>query len=421
MLCGTGRRVINPEVGHHLAGYGPFYANTGVHDDIVVTALLLDDGQTQAVLLAYDLIGIRLPLNLRIRQEVAVALGLTADQVFLHTTHVHSGPETRDLFLEEGPIEAFIPAYADRLVEWSVAAARDAKANLEPCTLHYNYTQAAENMNRRYLFPDRRWMYIPDNKQLAGLSDQFVDRELGIIAFRREGGHNSYKAVLTNYTAHPLCIGNSSNLVSADYQGALRRTVEETFAGCMCLATTGAAGDNHPLMPESGFQKAQQMGTNLGMLTVNRVYDSVQVNYDLQLRTCFKSIRLRFKDAATAALLPRREEQTLPNAVKKGLREHETFVGLLGIGPLLLVATPGEMVAELGAMMKWSSPFLRTYVLFQATDSSGYMCHRNSLCWGGYEPTNSPWAAGEGERLVQVAVQAANELLQQKPIAWPVT
>ena len=419
MLCGTGRRVINPAPGHHLAGYGPDYPNTGVHDDITVTALFLSDGR-RAVLLAYDLIGILAPLNLRIRTAVSDALSVPLDRVVLTTTHVHSGPEVRDYSLEMGPKNTCRADYSDRLVEWSVEAAREAAAGAEPCLPLYNSTQADENMNRRFQFPDRRALYVPNYKQLAGLSDQFVDRELGLLAFRKEGTPNQYKALLTNYAAHPLCVGNSSNLVTADYQGALRRTVEETFSGCTCIATTGAAGDQHPRLPESGFVNAQRMGATLGTLAITRAYDAVSAGYDQKLRICWRDISIKLKDTPTRLMLPTQAARDhLPHAVRQGARDIRTSFALLGIGPILLAAVPGELVAELGAMIKWSSPFPKTFVLFQSTDAIGYIPARNQYLWGNYEANDSPLAAGEGERFVQAIVSAACDLVQQDPLNLP--
>lgn len=421
MLCGTGRRIINPEKGHHLAGYGLDNVNTGVHDEITVTALYLSDGQIEALLLSYDLVGIRGSLNQVIRQAVSEASGVPLERVFLTTTHVHSGPEVRDHSLESGPKSISREDYRQRLVDWSAQAGKEAKASAEPCVLHYNYTQAEENMNRRFMLPDRRAFYIPKYKHLAGLSDQFVDRELGILAFRKDGTPNQYKAFLTNYAAHPLCVGNSSNLVSADYQGYIRRTVEETFAGCMCLATTGAAGDQHPLLPESGFANAQRMGTVLGSLAITRTFDAIRVEYDQKLRTSWNDIVLKLKDDATRGMLPSKAgREHVPHAARTGAKEIQTNFGLLGIGPILLAAVPGELVAELGAMIKWSSPFLKTYVLFQSTDACGYIPARNQYCWGNYEANASPMAAGEGEKLVQAIVEAACELVRQSPLELPV-
>jgi len=78
MLCGIARRTINPEPGHHLAGYGQDYPNDGVHDDISVTALYLADGNGDALLLSFDLIGMCQPFVKDIRHAVANRAGVPA-------------------------------------------------------------------------------------------------------------------------------------------------------------------------------------------------------------------------------------------------------------------------------------------------------------------------------------------------------
>jgi len=220
--------------------------------------------------------------------------------------------------------------YNARLIEWAAAAAEAAKASAEECSLLYNYAIVKENMNRRYRFPDRTHKFIPYAKALAGLSDDFVDHELGLVAFRRQGHANKYKAVVTNYAAHPLCVGNSAYLVSADYQGYLRRTVEETLGGALCLTLTGAAGDHHPLYPESGFAQAEVMGRALGTQAICRLFDAVGADEDTRLRTAYEPIRLLAREGPP----------------------FETSFSLLGIGPILLAGMPGELVGCLGAQGK---------------------------------------------------------------------
>lgn len=420
MLCGAGRHVINPEVGHHLAGYGPDYPNTGVHDDLTVTALYLHDGKTDALLLNFDLIGMRLDYIRGLRAAVARATNVGAARIFLTNTHTHSGPEVRS-YPERNVSSRARTDYDARLMEWAGKAAAEAKSTAETCTLHYNFDFASENMNRRFSLPDRQHLYIPQYKQLLGKSPEFVDRELGIVAFRKKGTPNRYKALITNYTCHPLCVGNASNLCSADFQGALRRTVEATFEGALCLTTTGAAGNNHPLTPESGFSAAEKMGGALGNLAINRTYDSIEVGYDTRLRLAYKSISLPARDKATTRLLPEQEDwKRVPWRMSKGgPKAFKTELGLLGIGPILLVALPGELVAELGAAIKWSSPFLKTYHLYQATDNAGYIVTANQFLWGGYEAVTSPYAQGSGEKLTQAILDTAHGLLLKTPLNLP--
>ena len=418
MLCGTGRAVINPDIGHSLAGYG-VVPNTGVHDNVAVTAMYLSDGDVEALLLVFDLIALGHPLNQTIREAVGHATSVAPEAVFLAATHTHSGPEVREYYYGYGPVLSVRPEYNAALPELVVRTAVEAKATAEDCTLLYNFTTASENMNRRYSFPDRRHLYIPSHKQLAGLSDQHVDRELGIVAFRKRGTANRYKAVVTNYAAHPLCVGVASSLVSADYQGVLRATVEETFDGCRCLSTTGAAGNLHPLLPEGGFRAAQLMGTALGNAAIARCYDAVPVEYDTKLRLGRRRVELRVKDEATQNGLPGRADRARDLAQLKAVGLIDTSVALLGIGPILLAGVPGELVAELGSMIKWASPFLKTYVLFQATDDIGYITTRNQYLWGGMEAASTSLAAGEGERVVASVIDAAEALVAADPLTLP--
>lgn len=417
MLVGAAREVINPEVGHPICGYSADDINTGVHDDLAVTALYLNDGHRAAVLLNFDLVGMTQATIGRIRQAVGRACRIKPPHVFTTCTHIHSGPEMVDRHIVAGwPSHNCRPDYLERLAGWSAKAATSAKAGAEECRVRYNFTQVEENMNRRYNFPDRRFLYIPDHKQLAGASREYVDRELGVIAFARKGPGKGYKAVISNYTAHPLCVGNSSSLISADYQGALRRRVEETFGGCFCLATTGAAGDNHPLMPESGFAAAEGMGTRLAQQVIMRCYDAVAAE-DEQLRLAYPKVTLTFKDDPTRAMLPERiaRETRRPFPSK----QHRTYVSLLGIGPILLAGFPGEPVSELGAMVKWSSPFLKSYVLFMATDFAGYFPTLNQFYWGGYEPNTSLFARGTGEQMVEKILKTAHGLVARQPLQLP--
>ncbi len=416
MLVGVAREVINPEVGHNLCGYGPDYPNTGVHDDLSVTALYLCDGHRQAVLLNYDLIGLVQSTISQLQKAVARATGIAPRNVFTACTHVHSAPEVVEKWADKDGLDR-LKDYMKRLANWTVQAATSAKANAEQCQLRYNFAYAAENMNRRYNFPDRRFLYIPDNKQLLGQSQEYVDRELGIIAFRRKGTLNRYKAIITNYTSHPLCVGNSSNLVTADFQGILRRQVEETFDGCLCLSTTGAAGDNHPLMPESGFATAEEMGSRLARQAIMRCYDAVPTDYDEQLRLAYPGITLKYKDQETRAMLP--EKAARQQKLHSKNKPYRTYVSLLGIGPILLAGWPGEPVAELGAMLKWRSPFLKSYVLFTATDCLGYFPTYNQFYWGGYEPDTTPFRRGTGEMIVERILTEAEHLVTDQPLRLP--
>jgi len=422
ILCGAGRTIINPPVGDYLYGYSNDIQSTGIHDDLSVTALYLKSEDQEAVLLSFDLCEVEEEVINLIRQAVSNKVQVPLPQIFSTFIHTHTGPFLTPFDFLSAARKKAIMDYRKKLLGWAAQAADEAKGNAEECILKYNYTVAPENMNRRYQYPDRRFFFIPNQKHLAGLGDGYVDRELGMVAFKIKGKGNHYKAIITNFSAHVLCVGNSSTLFSADYQGVLRRTVEDSFRGALVLTTTGAVGDLHPLKPEAGFAYMEQMGTRLGIQVVERIYDSVEVEYDTKLRMAYNQITLKRKDEPTANLFPlKSERETALEKAQNNPREVKVSYYLLGLGPILFAGLPGEPVGALGAMLKWSSPFLKSYVLYESTghDKTNYMVTSNQYMWGGYEANSSELAQGQAEYLIYTVAESARKLLAKKPIDYP--
>lgn len=93
---------------------------------------------------------------------------------------------------------------------------------------------------------------------------------------------------------------------------------------------------------------------------------------------------------------------------------HATEVQALAIGDeLAVVGLPGEIFAELGLDLRQRSPFRHTLVLGLANEAIGYVPTRRAFEEGGYEPTSSRLQPGEGERLVDAALDLLATL---KPI-----
>ncbi|MFM2091127.1 MAG: hypothetical protein RLZZ127_1616, partial [Planctomycetota bacterium] len=53
-------------------------------------------------------------------------------------------------------------------------------------------------------------------------------------------------ALLWSLGAHPVCLGKTSRVVSADWPGAAGRTVARLLPGCEPMFVLGACGDAHP-------------------------------------------------------------------------------------------------------------------------------------------------------------------------------
>jgi hypothetical protein len=73
------------------------------------------------------------------------------------------------------------------------------------------------------------------------------------------------RATLVNYACHPTSLGGANQLISPDYVGAMRDTIEQSTAGAPCAFLHGASGD---LTPRRSFEgdvaAADQNGREIG-------------------------------------------------------------------------------------------------------------------------------------------------------------
>ena len=87
LTAGVARRIISPPKGIFLIGYGDrSKGNTGVHDDLTATALVLESGGVRVALVALDILTINEFVVDRVRARLAPT------EVILCCSHTHSGP-----------------------------------------------------------------------------------------------------------------------------------------------------------------------------------------------------------------------------------------------------------------------------------------------------------------------------------------
>ncbi|MGH7144344.1 MAG: hypothetical protein ACREJ2_09510 [Planctomycetota bacterium] len=413
LLCGAAKAVINPPLPCPLAGYIPRMA-TRVHDDLHCAALFLHDGPDQLLLLTFDTIALDAAFCAEVQQAVHKATGIPALNIFLTCSHTHSAPRVgaanhtpKGLTPAQRKVHAALVKYHRRCVAGAVEAAKQAAAAAEPVLALYNTARIRENLNRRAFFPSGQYFYQPKQKNLLPLCDGIVDDELAVLFFKA-AAEERFVAVLVNYTAHPLTVGDSSNEVSADYPGVLKAEIERNL-GCTALFVNGAAGDNHPLGAEAGFARCERMGLALAEKALYHRWDAVQLD-STALSHSYRPVELPAMTDADFKSLPQNfaSDWRSHGRLKNG--QVQTFMSLWAIGPLLFCGVPGELSAELGLRLKWESPFPKTFVMFIATDNLGYISHRNAYQWGGYEVLTSALGPDGGKVLVSELCAAAEEL-----------
>src|SRR5581483_4227038 len=209
-----------------MAGYPErTHPATGVHDPLYATVLVLDSGATTLALVSCDLQEF---VSARVGAEAREKFGVTL--TILSMSGTHAGPATADAR------PPWFTAAEDKII----AAIGEARKAEFPAELGVGTGRAYLAFNRRKVTDGhaRTWW-----RNLEGAPSHPLDPTVNVIAIRQ--GQN-VRAVLVNYAARATVLGPAITEFSADYPGAMRRTVEAQTSGALCLFVQGASGDISP-------------------------------------------------------------------------------------------------------------------------------------------------------------------------------
>lgn len=409
--------ITPPNADCLLAGYA-LHPASGVHDELYASAVYFCDDEIQALLVSFDLLAMEKELISRLKNAVHSKIGIPSAHIFFTCTHTHEGPEVRERKFRDGwygeERPAYLDGYLEFLTEQIILVAVEAKANAQSCSLIVNRAHVDENMNRRFFLSDEHYLSIPSNKHLAPVAHEYADKELGIVGFCPQDSNRPF-GLLLNYTMHPLTAGHTSSLLSADVPGVVRELIKESMDDCTPCYITGATGDNHPKSPEAGFAETRRVGEVLATEAIKRTYDAHKIQEPVRLRCLTRTVPLQLRTRADFEHIPQHGEGE--QAIEGNLARVEdpgaivdVEFSLLAIGPVLFIGVPGELVAELGSVLKWFSPFKRTYIMYQATDSLDYIAHPNAYLWGGFETMCAQLSPLAVRPLINAILDAAEEI-----------
>jgi len=196
---------------------------TGVLDPIFVRALVLDNGNTRAAVVAVDAGAIPGDLYAKVSARAAAELGIPADQLLISASHTHSVPFRLDASVEETILRGL----------------RDAIARLQPAQVAWGTGVSYINVNRDRIDPKTKGWWEGPNYD--GPSDKTV------AVVRVETPAGAPIAVYYNYAVHGVITG-TLDMISGDIPGAASRYVEESLAdGAVALFASGAAGNQNPI------------------------------------------------------------------------------------------------------------------------------------------------------------------------------
>jgi hypothetical protein len=223
---GLARADITPRGSVPLFGYGDrTHDSTGVHDPLSVYAWWLEpEGQPPCAWVVLDLcvLGIEAAEELA-RQAVdsVPAAGLSPRRLLLSTTHTHSGPDTLAIHADTRP---WAPEYRQHLCRRIAEAMEEARSRAVPCRIEARLAAGSLGVNRRD--PSK-----PVDPRVVLLS--LVD------------GEGALRGVLFHYSCHLTVLGVDNDLVSADWAGPVRESLERELSVPACFLQ-GAEGNIDP-------------------------------------------------------------------------------------------------------------------------------------------------------------------------------
>jgi neutral ceramidase len=259
LRAGTGRRDITPPTGLWMSGYAfrPSGA-TAVHDNLLVTALVLRDEHTLLVMLSADLICLPTSYSDQIRSNVAAAVGTPVEHVMLHCTHTHGGPYVGTF----GCMGEGSPAYEAFLADQCVYAAEDAVAALVPARITYLQAPLQIGINRRQREPDGSVSIgcyeagaVAPNLHALQVSDASTGSPL-CLAF--------------SHACHPTTLGGENLEFTGDWPGEAVRRIEARLPNSRAMALTGCCGDINPY-PRGEWADVERAGQRTAMAALSAI------------------------------------------------------------------------------------------------------------------------------------------------------
>ena len=410
---GVASAIITPPVGTHLEGYGGREGGSiGVHDDLYARALVVDDGQTRAAIVACDLIGIDRHTTAAVRELVAANTDIPGAHVMVCATHTHAGPvgmhRREDQSLRD---------MQDRTIAGAVEQAWRGK---QPSVLK------AGRGTVDTISQNRRDPAGPTDDMLRVLLFDSVERDAAPVAS------------LMNFACHATVLFYTNMQVSADYPGQAVDAVHRlTNAPSMFLQ--GACGDVNPLWVEQDFVETERVGTIVGAEAARRVHelrplgrhqrvwnirwdevlDTPVTAGDLiepQIRVASRTVRVRLRSLSPASDYDRqladlevdrrmmregdiegrrrmmekvtrlRGERATSEALR-GPAELHAEIQAISLGPdCAVLALPGEFFVETAQAIQEAAGINHLLIACYANHHVMYVPPKREFARGGYEP-----------------------------------
>ncbi len=443
-LLGVAREDITPPAGIYARNWGAAKHDVteGIHRPLTATALALRSapGGPPLVLLALDLGWWRSPEDeSHVRGAVLRALSLDPARLLVNMSHTHAGPaisrEDKDK-----PGGELIAPYLDKVRDAVVRAARRAVETAAPGTLTWSTGRCGLAVNRDLPDPAK-------DRRVTGYNPGAAADD-AVLVGRVADASGKVRAVLVNYACHPTTLAWENRLISPDYPGAMRETIETQVPGALAFYLHGPSGEVSPRRQYTGdVEVADRNGRQLayaalstleGMLapatrleyagvvesgaplatwrgtprTPSSVLDARQVDVELPIKDLPSAAELEAQLAACGDRVQAerlRRKLRVRRTVGDG-RSAKVPLWAWRVGDGYFVGQPNEAYTLLQTELRRTFPRAAITVLNLTNGSIGYLAPVELQDLDLYQVWSSPFDRGSLERVVASATEALSSL-----------
>ncbi|MCD6377990.1 MAG: hypothetical protein J7L99_03960 [Planctomycetes bacterium] len=347
----------------------------GVHDRIMLRALVLYNGKCKLAIVSMDRIEtISRREAEKVRKALKAKIGLRGENLLINCTHTHSATWSGGINLVEKTIEAVCKAN-DRL--------RPARIGVGSKMIYGICANIRKRWHDDYI---GLWQNQQPNP------DGVMDNECGVV--RVEDENRKLIAIVVNYTGTPSAAGRTP-FISGDYAGIAMHILEKRF-GCVALFTQGFQGNvfTSAFRINRDMKDAERLGKKLADEVASMV-PHIDVKGHVKLSAARKFT---------------------PLPVRKGRYEAETQA--LIIGDCIFVLGEPEVYVEIGLRIKeqLSKKYSHVFCCGVGTGAGKYLSwrrgfgveHRNPDTW------QSPYTEDAEGSLVESIIELVRKAEAEK-------
>lgn len=367
------------------------------YDDMNCRAIAIDTGKTKVLFLSFELAGA--PDFPNYPDDISKETGFPADMIFIMGTHNHSAPRYRK---GRGDVEVdkWAEKYEKIIYDAGINVCQKAIETMQPARYGYGETMSYINVNRNQLSFGGYWV---EGRNMEGYSDKtlsimkFIDLDGNLIAaFLNHATHATNVYMLKDVDHKAKTSGNITGIAC--------RFVEEHYGnGAVAMWTSGAAGDQNPLMSHglqyeypdgyttqvqypdgTGYMQMEYMGRWHGADCCKGIDQITRYQDVLPITHVVKSIPLPTRKCVE--LWPPKDFSAVRSG-GQGVRDYEKVpyghipapgivpemipdenprvlnLHLLKVGNEAMLFANGEIFSKIGKAMKEASPFRHTIIV----------------------------------------------------------